>query len=53
MIGTPEAEAELMRAQCIPEKLCPPDITRLVLWLAADDSRLVTGPEFTVNGGWL
>jgi D-xylose 1-dehydrogenase len=49
---TPEAEAELMRNQCIPEKLYPPDIARMVLWLAADDSRLVTGQEFTVNGGW-
>ncbi len=50
---TPDAEADLMRAQCIPEKLYPPDIARMVLWLAADDSRLVTAQEFVVNGGWL
>lgn len=49
---TPQAEAELMRTQCIPEKLFPPDIARMVLWLAADDSRLVTAQEFVVNGGW-
>src|SRR5438067_13109080 len=39
---TPEAEAGLMQAQCLKEKLYPPDIARMVLWLAADDSRLVT-----------
>jgi len=49
---TPEAEAQLMRNQCLPEKLYPPDIARMVLWLAADDSRLVTSQEFTVDGGW-
>src|SRR5579875_686303 len=49
---TPEAEAEVLRGQCIPEKLYPPDIARMVLWLAADDSRLVTAGEFVVDGGW-
>ena len=50
---TKEAEADLMKAQCLPEKLYPPDIARMVLWLAAEDSRLVTAQEFTVNGGWI
>jgi NAD(P)-dependent dehydrogenase (short-subunit alcohol dehydrogenase family) len=49
---TPEGEAELKRSQCIPEKLYPPDIARMVLWLAADDSRLVTAQNFVVDGGW-
>jgi D-xylose 1-dehydrogenase len=49
---TPEAEREVLRGQCIPEKLYPPDIARMVLWLAADDSRLVTGQHFVVDGGW-
>jgi NAD(P)-dependent dehydrogenase (short-subunit alcohol dehydrogenase family) len=49
---TPEGEAELMRQQCLKEKLYPPDIARMVLWLAADDSRLVTAQNFTVDGGW-
>jgi NAD(P)-dependent dehydrogenase (short-subunit alcohol dehydrogenase family) len=49
---TPEAEAELMRGQCLPEKLYPPDIARMVLFLAADDSRLVTAQNFVVDGGW-
>ncbi len=49
---TPETEAELMRQQCLKEKLFPPDIARMVLWLAADDSRLVTAQQFIVDGGW-
>lgn len=49
---TPEGEAELMREQCLKEKLTPPDVARLVLWLAADDSRLVSAQSFIVDGGW-
>jgi NAD(P)-dependent dehydrogenase (short-subunit alcohol dehydrogenase family) len=41
-----------MRNQCIKEKLYPPDIARMVLWLAADDSRLVTSQSFVVDAGW-
>lgn len=48
---TPEAEAALMQAQCLKEKVYPPDIARMVLWLAADDSRLVTAQNFVVDGG--
>ncbi len=48
---TPEAEADLMKTQCLKEKVYPPDIARMVLWLAADDSRLVTAQNFTVDGG--
>ena len=50
---TPEGEAELLRGQCLPERLYPPDVARLVLWLAADDSRLVTAQNFVVDGGWI
>jgi NAD(P)-dependent dehydrogenase (short-subunit alcohol dehydrogenase family) len=48
---TPQAEAGLMEAQCLKEKLYPPDIARMVMWLAADDSRLVTAQNFVVDGG--
>src|SRR5260370_38968167 len=48
---TPQAEAGLMEAQCLKEKLYPPDIARMALWLAADDSRLVTAQDFVVGGG--
>ena len=48
---TPEAGKAQMVAQCLKEKLYPPDIARMALWLAADDSRLVTAQNFTVDGG--
>ncbi len=48
---TPEAEAELMRAQFLKQKLAPEDIARLVLWLAADDSRLCSGHLWFADGG--
>jgi D-xylose 1-dehydrogenase len=47
-----DSEKRISEGQCIPEKLYPPDIARMVLWLAADDSRLVTAQSFVVDGGW-
>ncbi|MFM9864996.1 MAG: SDR family NAD(P)-dependent oxidoreductase [Micropepsaceae bacterium] len=49
---TPESEADLMAKQCLKEKLYPPDVARMVLWLAADDSRMATAQSFVVDGGW-
>ncbi|MDA8050815.1 MAG: SDR family NAD(P)-dependent oxidoreductase [Rhodospirillales bacterium] len=48
---TPEAEADLLKAQCLKEKLVPQDVANLVLWLAADDSRMCSGQNFVVDGG--
>jgi D-xylose 1-dehydrogenase len=50
---TPEAEAAIERSQCLPQKLYPADVTRLVLWLAADDSRSCTAQLWIVDGGWM
>ena len=49
---TPEGEARRRAGQCIPDALHEPDVARMVLWLAAEDSRLVTAREFVVDGGW-
>lgn len=49
---TPEGEERRRRGQCIPDALHADDVARMVLWLAADDSRLVTAREFVVDGGW-
>ncbi len=50
---TPEAEADLMKAQCLKRKLVPDDVARLVLWLAAEDSRMCTSQLWVVDGGWM
>jgi NAD(P)-dependent dehydrogenase (short-subunit alcohol dehydrogenase family) len=49
---TPEAEASIARNQCLPQKLYPADVARLVLWLAADDSRSCTAQRWFIDAGW-
>jgi NAD(P)-dependent dehydrogenase (short-subunit alcohol dehydrogenase family) len=45
-------EAEIKRAQCLPGKLMPDDIAAMVLFLAADDSKMCTAQDFVVDAGW-
>jgi NAD(P)-dependent dehydrogenase (short-subunit alcohol dehydrogenase family) len=47
-----EGEAEIKRNQCLPDKLQPSDIARMVLFLASDDSAMCTAQEFKVDAGW-
>lgn len=49
---TPEAETEIDRNQCLPDRLQPEDIAAMVLFLASDDARMCTAQEFIVDGGW-
>jgi NAD(P)-dependent dehydrogenase (short-subunit alcohol dehydrogenase family) len=50
---TPEAEESIARNQCLPDKLYPDDVARLLLWLASDDSRSCTAQRWIVDGGWM
>jgi D-xylose 1-dehydrogenase len=50
---TPEAEASIERNQCLPQKVLPVDVARMVLWLAAEDSRSCTAQKWIVDGGWM
>jgi NAD(P)-dependent dehydrogenase (short-subunit alcohol dehydrogenase family) len=50
---TPAAEENLLRAQCLKTKLVPADVTRMVLWLASDDSRMCSSQLWVVDGGRL
>ena len=49
---TNEARDRTIAAQCLKDILLPPDIARMVLWLASDDSRMCTGQNWVVDGGW-
>jgi NAD(P)-dependent dehydrogenase (short-subunit alcohol dehydrogenase family) len=40
------------RNQCLKIRLQPDDIARMVLFLAADDSRGCTAQNFIVDAGW-
>jgi NAD(P)-dependent dehydrogenase (short-subunit alcohol dehydrogenase family) len=48
---TPEAEREIDRNQCLPDRLQPEDIAAMVLFLASDGARMCTAQEFIVDGG--
>ena len=48
-----EGEQALKRNQCLPDKLMPEDIARMVLFLASDDAAMCTAQEFTVDAGWV
>jgi NAD(P)-dependent dehydrogenase (short-subunit alcohol dehydrogenase family) len=49
-----ERQIEAGRAlQCLPDLIAPEDIADLALFLAADDSRLITRQCLSVNGGML
>ena len=49
---TPEGEADIVAAQCLKGRLAPDDIAAMVLFLASDDARLMTGHEYFVDAGW-
>jgi D-xylose 1-dehydrogenase len=46
-------EEEIRRKQCLPGYLGADDLARAALFLAADDSRMCTGQDFIVDGGWV
>jgi NAD(P)-dependent dehydrogenase (short-subunit alcohol dehydrogenase family) len=49
---TPEGEAEIVAAQCLKGRLVPEDVAAMVMFLASDDARLVTGHEYFIDAGW-
>ena len=49
---TPEGEAEIVAAQCMDGRLVPEDVAAMILFLASDDARFVTGHNYWVDAGW-
>jgi NAD(P)-dependent dehydrogenase (short-subunit alcohol dehydrogenase family) len=49
---TPEGEARIIEQQCLKARIQPADVAALVLFLAADDSRLCTGHDYWIDAGW-
>ncbi|WP_321952510.1 SDR family NAD(P)-dependent oxidoreductase [Paraburkholderia bannensis] len=49
---TDEGRENIRRGQCIDEELLPEDLARMALFLAADDSRMITSQDIIVDGGW-
>ena len=42
----------IKEGQCIDAELQPADLARMALFLAADDSRMITAQDIVVDGGW-
>ncbi len=47
-----ETDRLLAERQCLPDRLQPDDLARMVLFLASDDSAMCTAQNFIVDGGW-
>lgn len=48
---TEEAEAAWMDEVCLKDRIEPRDAANLALFLAADDSRMITNQQFIIDGG--
>jgi len=49
---TPTARKLIRASQCLPDFLQPQDIAEVILFLASDASRAITGQEILADGGW-
>jgi len=48
-----DAENKMIDAgQALKGRVYPADVARMALFLAADDSRMISGQDFVVDGGW-
>jgi D-xylose 1-dehydrogenase len=47
-----QGEEDIKRNQCLPDKIQPSDVARMVLFLASDDGAMCTAQEFKVDAGW-
>lgn len=46
-------DREIDQMQCLKARLDSADISRMALFLAADDSKMCTAQDFIVDGGWV
>ncbi|WP_417310722.1 SDR family NAD(P)-dependent oxidoreductase [Devosia sp.] len=46
------AEKLIAESQAMAGRLYPDDIARMALFLAADDSKMISAQDFVVDGGW-
>lgn len=49
---SPEADQVRERGQALPGRLMPADVARLVMFLCADDSAMITSQNHVIDGGW-
>jgi NAD(P)-dependent dehydrogenase (short-subunit alcohol dehydrogenase family) len=49
---SPEQEAQILSAQCLPERVLPEDVAALTLFLASDNAGRCSGRDYFVDAGW-
>ena len=49
---TPEFEREVLEAQCLPDLCRPADVACLALFLASEESAMITAQSLVIDGGW-
>jgi NAD(P)-dependent dehydrogenase (short-subunit alcohol dehydrogenase family) len=47
-----EGEKKINEGQCLPDKVKPQDISNAALFLASDESKMITSQNIIVDGGW-
>ncbi len=45
-------EQKIKDGQCLPDKVQPHDISNAALFLASDESKMITAQSIVVDGGW-
>jgi NAD(P)-dependent dehydrogenase (short-subunit alcohol dehydrogenase family) len=50
---TPEYLANIFSRQALKQQIEPDEVARLVLFLAADDSRFITNQSYIIDGGFV
>jgi NAD(P)-dependent dehydrogenase (short-subunit alcohol dehydrogenase family) len=50
---SPEYLETVLGKQCLKRHIMPEEVARLVLFLAADDSRCITNQSYIIDGGWI
>jgi len=48
----PDENRLIDEQQALAGRVYPADVARMALFLAADDSRMISGQDFVVDGGW-
>jgi NAD(P)-dependent dehydrogenase (short-subunit alcohol dehydrogenase family) len=48
-----EGEKLIDKSQCLPGRVQPSHVARMILFLASADSAMCTAQEFIVDGGWV
>lgn len=53
MYMSPDYEQELFKVQFLKRHIMPDEVSRLLLFLAADDSSAITGQNYIIDAGWM